>query len=76
MLFVSHNMGRMQQLCRYGVLLENGRYRLNLWVNFCYRLLFQASEFYPYRNSQFYGMIKKYVIIAEKVVYDKNMRIT
>lgn len=38
--------------------------------------LFQASEFYPYRNLQFYVMMKKYVIIAEKVVYDKNMRIT
>lgn len=59
-----------------GVWLENERYRLNLWVNFCFRLLFQASEFYPYRNFQFYGMMKKYVIIAEKVVYDKNMRIT
>ena len=43
---------------------------------FCFRLLFQASEFYPYLNLQFYGMMKKYVIIAEKVVYDKNMRIT
>ena len=45
-------------------------------VEFMGEFLFQASEFYPYRNLQFYGMMKKYVIIAEKVVYDKNMRIT
>lgn len=34
--------------------------------------LFQASEFYPYRNEYFYVMIEKYVIIAEKVVCDKK----
>ena len=43
---------------------------------FLFQASVQASEFYPYRNLQFYGMMKKYVIIAEKVVYDKNMRIT
>ena len=29
-------------------------------------------DFYPYRNEYFYVMIEKYVIIAEKVVYDKE----